>query len=188
PTAPQVLTNPMATPGVAGQLSRAPLKMPAKGKPAIMPVKKMARVAMPTVVNKPIQENPRARPALADTRSNLVERIFFPRMIPPRGREIIPSNNTAEPTIPAVLGSRWMLLINNVFTHTPAAIITPKLPSCAHDSSQILGLAKTLVQLILGLVVWLGVSGAKKCHNTANTPAIPPVTKKTPCQPTAARS
>jgi len=43
PKAPQVLTKPMATPGLPGQLSRAELKMPAKGSPAIMPVKIMPK-------------------------------------------------------------------------------------------------------------------------------------------------
>jgi hypothetical protein len=32
-----------------------------------------------------------------------------------------------------------MLSVNNVFTHTPAAMITPKLPSCTPDSNWIFG-------------------------------------------------
>ena len=138
PAAPQVLTNPMATPGVAGQLSRAPLKMPANGKPAMTPVKIMAGKAMARVVDKPIQTNPRARPPQDNIRSGLVPRACFPKMRPPKGREIIPSSNTVEPTMPAVLGSRWMLLINRVLTQTPAAMMAPKLPNCAPESSQIM--------------------------------------------------
>ena len=50
-------------------------------------------------------------------------------------------------------------LDHRVLTQTPAAMMAPKLPICAMESSQILGLARTLDQLILGVVVWLGVSG-----------------------------